>query len=124
MGGGYKLMMTPTDKLKAALQQAKRISEPTFVETEHHKLIVEALALLDTHVLTLRDPTEGWLLIDSAPRDRTYIIGYMSSIDRSYSVMLDLNGDTHIAGLSGHKIYGITHWQPLPPPPKGEIDAI
>ena len=85
----------------------------------------------------------AWRPIESAPRDRTYVDLWVINSDGEGRRITDAyygpiphtcgeygqycdscpdEGDFWVDGIFGHQIYGdITHWQPLPAPPKDEV---
>lgn len=63
----------------------------------------------------LRDVGDGWLTIDSAPKDaRSVLLANAGYVTEGYR---GVDGQFR-CGVIGVPLTPFTHWQPLPPPPK------
>lgn len=64
----------------------------------------------------------GWMPIESAPKDGTRILGVINGITSKFTVEMEWNlyrGEWHRPMGTGVVIEP-THWMPLPAPPTGE----
>ena len=60
-----------------------------------------------------------WICVDSAPKDGTKIIGYDPNTEETYIVWWNKSMGYGCWNYSGNQyIPKISHWQPLPNPPK------
>ena len=66
-----------------------------------------------------------WQPIETAPKDGRYILGCSASyyfphpvVFAAYHPNAEGKHCWRNAKIGGHKITGLTHWMPLPPPPK------
>ena len=66
-----------------------------------------------------------WKPIDSAPKDGTYFIGFCNAYpDKMWNVSWNENNQYFSLGVYDDEdrdliiIYDLTHWHPLPEPPK------
>jgi len=97
------------DKVRKALEKIRR-SYLIWCATFQSEYVDDIARLTDEALKSLA--SDPWQPIETAPKDAKALYGYWDHFN---------NWCTHLfTGSHEPSIYGYTHWQPLPEPPKNE----
>lgn len=118
---GFGTAMLHASKTVADGEVEKALEYALYALTQKHRPPVAGLVVLGqetvkTLIRAAQQPRQEWRTVESAPRDGTWILTYHPTAMINQTKRLkQIDGWT---GMSAHTERGLTHWQPLPSPPK------
>lgn len=65
---------------------------------------------------------DAWQPIETAPKDGSWILGWRQHATRPRLIQFDTDYEEW-ANEDGEHVYSITHWMPLPTPPKRSMEG-